>query len=166
MHRTTRTAIALLLGGSLLLTACGSDDPEPADGTTPTTEATTEAATDPTIVAEDFAFDGPDTWAAGPQSVTLENDGEEDHEMVLVGLDEGYTIDDVLTEIQENPEGDPPPWVQIVGGTFAKPGTTSEQPLKADLQPGTYTLVCFVPSKANDGQPHAALGMVKEITVA
>ena len=34
----------------------------------------------------------------------------------------------------------------------------------ADLKPGKYVLLCFIPD-ARDGRPHSAHGMAKEITV-
>jgi hypothetical protein len=34
----------------------------------------------------------------------------------------------------------------------------------ADLQPGKYVLLCFIPD-VRDGRPHSSHGMAKELTV-
>jgi plastocyanin len=50
------------------------------------------------------------------------------------------------------------------GTGMAAPGGADEEVVTFDLQPGTYGLVCFVPSA--DGTPHAMLGMATQITVS
>lgn len=52
---------------------------------------------------------------------------------------------------------------EFAGATYLSPGligyTTQE------FEPGTYVIVCFIPSPEHDMQPHLALGMIREITV-
>lgn len=158
-----RSAVAVVtLVALLALGACGSDA-----NTTESTGAGSEeeptVSTDLTVTAVEYEFQGPDTLPAGSSTITFENGGEEQHELQLALLDEGKTIEDVqaLFEQEGGPEG-PPKWATIVGGTGAKPGKSST--LDVDLESGTYVMVCTVP--AEDGTPHAALGMVKEVTVA
>jgi hypothetical protein len=89
------------------------------------------------------------------------------HWLALFPVEEGRGPEDVLEYIEENPEldGPPPPWVIGEGtGTFAKPGKTAD-PVSTKLEPGTYLAVCFVSTKQSEGTPHAALGMISEITV-
>jgi len=169
VSKMLRRIAAVALAGSFVfaLAACGGGDDDATDAAGDTESPATEApATNPTVVATEYEFDTPDTWASGPQTIAFENDGEEEHEMVLIALDEGKTFDDVLAVLEEDPNAKPPPWVSIVGGNGAGPGQTAKKPTTADLEAGTYVLACFVTSKENDNQPHAALGMVKEITVA
>ncbi|MEX2274058.1 MAG: hypothetical protein WEA10_00620 [Actinomycetota bacterium] len=169
MSKMFRKIGAVALAGSFVfaLAACGDGNDEPAADDASAESPMTEApATDPTVVAHDFEFETPDTWAAGEQTIAFENEGEEPHEMVLIALDEGKTFEDVMAVIEEDPNAKPPSWVTIIGGNGAGPGQTAKKPTTADLEAGTYVLACFVTSKANDDQPHAALGMVKEITVA
>ena len=176
MRLARSSAIALGLVAALGLTACGDDgtdpetDPAASESTAPSTtpSASDDAMSDDaTFTATEYGFDGPDTLPAGKVTITLVNEGEEPHEMALFPVEEGRGPDDVLEYIEENPEldGPPPPWVIGEGtGTFAKPGKTAK-PVSAKLEPGTYLAVCFVSTKQSDGTPHAALGMISEITV-
>lgn len=87
---------------------------------------------------------------------SLVNDGQYPHEFAVVVLPEGVTVDDVLTDpalIEQ---------VQFIGGAFAEPGGTGSMALQ-DLEPGTYTAVCFV--DVPEGVPHFVRGMVTEFTV-
>ena len=36
---------------------------------------------------------------------------------------------------------------------------------EADMAPGNYGLICFIPSVANGGAPHLMLGMTRQLTV-
>ena len=174
MRLARSSAIALGLVAALGLTACGDDgtdpetDPAASGSTTPSASASDDAMSgDVTFTATEYGFDGPDTLPAGKVTITLVNEGEEPHEMALFPVEEGRGPEDVLEFIEENPElnGPPPPWVIGEGtGTFAKPGKTAD-PVSAKLEPGTYLAVCFVSTKQSDGTPHAALGMISEITV-
>jgi hypothetical protein len=175
MRLARSSAIALSLVATLGLTACGDDgsdgetDPAASASTAPPTASPSDDAMsgDATFTAIEYGFDGPDTLPAGKVTITLVNEGEEPHEMALFPVEEGRGPEDVLEYIEENPEldGPPPPWVIGEGtGTFAKPGKTAK-PVSAKLEPGTYLAVCFVSTKQSDGTPHAALGMISEITV-
>jgi hypothetical protein len=176
MRLARSSAIVLGLVAALGLTACGDDgtDPEtdPAASGSSTGSTTPSASDDAmsgdaTFTATEYGFDGPDTLPAGKVTITLVNEGEEPHEMALFPVEEGRGPEDVLEYIEENPEldGPPPPWVIGEGtGTFAKPGKTAK-PVSAKLEPGTYLAVCFVSTKQSDDTPHAALGMISEITV-
>ena len=46
---------------------------------------------------------------------------------------------------------------------MAAPGGDDEEVITFDLEPGTYALLCFIPSA--DGTPHTALGMHAELIV-
>jgi uncharacterized cupredoxin-like copper-binding protein len=84
------------------------------------------------------------------------NDGSYPHEIVVVRLPEGTTAEQVLAG------GVPEDEIEFVGQTTIAPGETDELVL-ADLQPGSYTLLCFVDEP--DGVPHAARGMVARVTI-
>jgi uncharacterized cupredoxin-like copper-binding protein len=167
-----RTA-ALLVALMLVLAACGSES----DGETPAasddaTEEAEEAEETPTpedtgppvYVAEEFSFDGPDTIPAGETTIGLKNAGKQPHELILIELLRGKTLDDVMKVLKEDPEGPPPPWVRLIrkARAFAKPGKSDE--FTTELTAGSYLMLCFVPDKKSK-QPHAALGMVKPVTV-
>lgn len=116
-----------------------------------------------TITARDFAFDAPDTLAAGPTVIRLVNQGPEMHHVALARLDEGKNLQDVMDALAAGPSGPPPAWLVEVGGPNA-PGTVGgESRATLDLAPGTYALLCWIPSP--DGTPHVMKGMAKQVVV-
>ncbi len=145
-----RHAPLLLLG--LLAAACAKDAP-PVD--------TSAAPQQVTITATDFAYSLPPTTIhAGLTTVTLVNQGAEIHHVTLVRLTDGKTVEDLMTALQS--EGPPPAWSIAMGGpNAAPPGGEANATLVLD--PGTYALVCFIPSP--DGVPHMAKGMVMGLEV-
>jgi hypothetical protein len=145
------------------LAGCGGGEeetggPAPATGPTGATAATGEA----TVVAVEYDFQLPGAFQPGMTEFVLENQGEEPHELALMRLEEGRTLEDVEALIEEGVPEEPPPWITPVGGTFARPGRASD-PFQANLEQGTYLVACFVTDE--DGVPHAALGMLETIEV-
>lgn len=118
----------------------------------------------------DFAFVDMPPIDSGEVVLEVTNSGEEPHEMVVLRL-EGVSLDQVLPMLAGPPpseeEGAPPPGpppFRFMGGVQAlMPGQRAWVTL--DLPPGDYALACFIPSPANEGQPHVALGMVRPFTV-
>lgn len=84
------------------------------------------------------------------------NAGAEPHEIAVLRFPEGLTIEQVMADesLQEQ--------VEFIGAVFLEPGQQGDLAL-VGLEPGVYTLVCFV--EAPDGTPHVALGMVTTIEV-
>lgn len=142
-----------LLAMTLLLGACG-----PA-----THSQAAPAAQIPqiTIKANDFSFDAPAQIEAGLVKVNLVNDGQEPHHAQIVRLNEGVTLEQFQTALQQGPEAALPLAVAAGGPGIIDPGLSSQVIL--DLSPGQYLLLCFVPG--HDGLPHLAKGMVKPIEV-
>lgn len=113
-----------------------------------------------TVTARDFAFAAPATIPAGLTTVRLVNEGKEMHHVQLVRLDEGHTVEEMMRAAGEH--GPIPAWVHFLGGpNVPAPGGSTEATMQ--LQPGTYAIVCFIPS--GDGVPHLMKGMVKPLTV-
>jgi hypothetical protein len=94
---------------------------------------------------------------AGDIAFNLTNTGEYPHEMVAVMLPEGITIEDVFAD--ESLFGQ----VQFMGFTFAEPGQVANPLVLVDVQPGIYTMVCFV--DVPEGVPHVMRGMIIEFEV-
>jgi hypothetical protein len=116
------------------------------------------------VVARDYAFDlAADTVPAGRTLVRLKNAGTELHHVILLKLDGGRHVNDLFEAMKAGgPAAKPPAWVHEVGGPNAPaPGGISEGAVT--LEPGTYAMLCFIPSK--DGTPHVMKGMAKELTV-
>ncbi|MCC6227022.1 MAG: hypothetical protein IT195_11535 [Microthrixaceae bacterium] len=164
------SALAVTLTTGLV--GCGDDDStetaatdtSAVSGSVGSTTTTTSAAT-PTKVPvglADYSFDIPATLTAGPTEFVATNSGSEEHHMTLVKLKDGQTLGDVIAVLS----GDVAKGLEenqlVPGPQGVAPGGT--QSIVLDLEAGGYVALCAIPSP--DGLPHAAKGMVKEITVA
>lgn len=115
-------------------------------------------AADVEVQLVDYAFDLPER-ISGDATLMIDNASKaEPHEMVIVGLDDGDTIDDVLHALQD---GKPLPGTAVGGVQALPPG--QRQLLQLDLEPGRYAVLCAVPSPG--GTPHFDSGMIDEVTV-
>jgi len=115
-----------------------------------------------TVTTTDFAFQAPDTIAAGRTTFHLVNKGPEFHHVWLIKLEQGKTLKDLM-EAAKTP-GPLPKWAVDVGGPNS-PMPGGEAWATLDLEAGRYVMACVIPSM-KDGQPHYMKGMVKEVTVA
>jgi hypothetical protein len=80
-----------------------------------------------------------------------ENEGEEEHEMLVVRLGEGTRTDDLLT----TPGPGLPEGIDFAGQVTIPAGESADLVL-VDLEPGAYGIVCLLPDA--EGIPHLALG--------
>ncbi len=121
-------------------------------------------AADVTVDLVDFNFAIPAEIGAGPKVWQISNKGQQWHEMAIVKLSEGATIDDVMAMLQseEEPSG-PPPFEDVAFWSPNSPGETGY--VTWDLPAGEYTVICFLPDLAGDFSSHAAHGMVANLTV-
>jgi hypothetical protein len=146
------------LGGTGETAPSGVSDGSGASGETGATANTVDV----TAVEYEFRLDG--DVPAGNDGFVLTNDGEEPHELIVLQLEDGKTLQDVKDLVANGAPKQPPSWVTPVTRTFAKPGRTSD-PVIAQVESGqTYVIACFVTTKK--GVPHAALGMLDELHVA
>lgn len=126
------------------------------------TEAASEASApeaDLTVDMLEFAFTIPDEVPAGEQTWEVENVGQQLHHLVLMKLQEGKTMDDVMSFLQSEqgaPPADEAGYVNVLS-----PGQRNF--VTFDLEPGTYVAMCFI-TDAETGQPHVARGMIKAFT--
>ncbi len=114
------------------------------------------------VEAAEYSFKTLGSIPAGATTVQLKNLGKEDHEAQFVRLNDGVTVDQFLTAIQQAGQGEPPPIFTYEGGP-AQIVANKTAEVMLNFQPGQYVLLCFV--SAPDGQPHAAKGMLLPITV-
>ncbi|RPI29759.1 MAG: hypothetical protein EHM70_15425 [Chloroflexota bacterium] len=121
-------------------------------------------AADVDVDLVDFSFIMPTELSAGEQVWKVTNSGEQWHEIGIVSLNEGVTLDDILAmmQSQEPPQG-PPPFEEIAFFGPITPGETAW--VSMNLEPGTYTVLCFIPDSEGDGAPHFTHGMVQTIEV-
>ena len=146
----------------LALASCRSDRPATDAAETPDAQpaSAATAANTVTIVTTDFAFQSPAELPAGLTTFRLVNQGPSLHHVQLIRLEEGKTMDDFAAALKAG--GPPPRWMVMAGGPNPpEMGDTASTTLT--LQPGTYAMVCFVPTP--DGVPHLAKGMVRPLTV-
>jgi len=106
-----------------------------------------------------FGFDKPLT--AGHHVVQVTVAPGQPHEIVVVRLAPGKTIED-FAKWGEKPSGPPP--AELVGGLAPMLGESPAQ-FSLDLTPGNYGVICFVPD-GKDGKPHFLHGMSHEFKVA
>ena len=158
--------LLLVLAGSLV--ACGKDDVRPSQsGEVITTTTTSETATTvppqkAALTATEYSYAGTGlTFTPGDVSVTLTNNGKEEHQATIVRFKDGKTLAD-LADVAAKTPGALDTVIDVFGGPNAvAPGAsvTATQTLGA----GDYFFMCFIP--AADGQPHAAKGMVTPFKV-
>ena len=110
----------------------------------------------------DFVTDG---LQVGTNRFLLRNTGEELHHTLVVPINEGATFDQFKEYItsEEANSGPPPADFEKLQAT-AVLDAGREQVGELTLEPGRYALVCFLTNRAG-GPPHAALGMVSELTI-
>lgn len=122
--------------------------------------------TDAEVGLVDYAFDLPEQLA-GDEVLAVSNESEsEPHELNILRLAPDATVDDILGMFEgEGPPEGPPPFTSVGGLNAIIPG--AESALALDLEPGEYVFLCLIPSFAprNAGTPHAALGMIQEVTI-
>jgi uncharacterized cupredoxin-like copper-binding protein len=158
-----RLPALLLLAGAVA--ACRTDRPSPdTDAAVPSSSASAApaatAASPITVTATDFKLDMPATVPAGAVSLRLVNSGKEFHQAQIVRLDQGKTVADLEAAMKH--EGPPPPWLRFVGGPNGI-GPGQEATSIAALAPGTYALICLIPSP--DGVSHLMKGMIQPFEV-
>ena len=154
----------------------GGEDAEGENTDAPAEEPSADATPVEVGVVEGdgtYGFSGGDELGEqGEYALTLNNTGEEAHMVFITRLDDSETrsVEEILALPEEEQE-------EIdstdIAEAFACPGETSEAVAVNVDEPGRYVLLCFFPvgSTADapelpDGPPHAARGMVKEITVS
>lgn len=112
------------------------------------------------VTAADYAFQAPDTIAAGLTEFRLHNLGPSLHHLTLLHLEDGKTLGDLVKAM--GPNVPMPAWATFAGGPNASvPGGWSSATVA--LVPGRYVMLCVIPDSAN--VPHFAHGMMKEFVV-
>ena len=133
---------------------CGTGDDGP-DQDPSVTEVDPDA-TRVDVTTADYSFDFEVPSEAGRYSFVSTNGGDEGHVMILVKMEDGATIDQVLES--EGEEGA----AEVFESDFATPG--ADLVVTADLTSGDWALLCPVPDA--EGTPHFAHGMIHEFTIA
>jgi len=122
------------------------------------------------VTTSEYSFEGlPSTLPAGVTSFEVTNDGSELHEMALLRKNDGVSqsFEEILAMPQEQA-------LELVTqlGQAGPIASGEDDSLTADLTPGDYLALCFVPTGTmtvdapGQGPPHFLQGMVSEFTVA
>jgi hypothetical protein len=181
-----RFIVGLAVAVIMVAGACSKDTATPAASPASQESAAMSTETPATgaaaYTATEYSFDGPDTLPAGTSDITVENVGAGDHEMIIIRLDkhQDWTEDQVVEYVKNDPTSQPK-WAVPVGSLLTAKGPpiiapgesapvvfmdfSSGEPTAIEngsLEAGTYMFMCFLGSK---DQPHAAMGMVKKVTV-
>ncbi len=163
-----------LPAGNYLLISIEGDEEEVPDvmkgmsATLTVTESVAAAAAPPAADMKmemvDFSFVVDGTPKAGPQIIEVMNTGMEPHEIALLSLTDGATVQDAIEFMMAGEEAQGPPSFDFYGGTGPQSaGVTAWY--ETDFAPGEYGLICFISSAANEGAPHFMLGMTAQMSV-
>ena len=116
-----------------------------------------------TVRLADYSFDTSRPLTPGRHTILVENTAAQPHELVLLRLAPGKTVDDFGKWATTGGMKGPPPAMPLGGIGVIDAG--GQGVFTADLTPGDYGLICFVPD-AKDGKLHLMHGMVKQIKVS
>ena len=106
----------------------------------------------------DYEFILSETSApAGDIAFNVTNTGAYPHEIVFLQFPEGVTVEDVFADESLFEQ------VQFFRFTYADPGAEAPPLVLVDMEPGVYTLICFIDEP--EGIPHVARGMIAEFEV-
>lgn len=151
--------IRAALLAAVVLAACSKPDKNPDTAAAPPAPPAPNVVT---FTAADFSYTGPDTIPAGVTTLRLVNNGQQPHHLSLVKLNEGKTVQDLMTAMAA-PNAVWPAWAVAMGGpNAAEPGNTVAATLP--MESGSYVMLCFIPG--SDGVPHMVKGMSRNLTVA
>jgi hypothetical protein len=116
-----------------------------------------------TVTMLDYSFKLSRPLAAGHHTILVENAGPQPHEFVLLRLAPGKTVQDFGTWATTGRMKGPPPAMPLGGIAVLEKGGSGQ--FSAELTPGEYGLICFVPD-AKDGKPHLVHGMESQFKVS
>jgi uncharacterized cupredoxin-like copper-binding protein len=123
-----------------------------------------EPTADLTMDLIDYGFViTPEPIGPGFHTIRVVNKGPQPHEVVLVRLEPGKTMDDITAWVEAG-NRTLKPVAELMGGVVTL-DKGEHAFFSADFIPGEYVLLCFVPD-AKDGKEHIEHGMVKRFTVS
>ncbi len=166
VHPNGRNRVVLtLLEGMNLVAAQAGGEPKMMQVMAATGPAAPEPTSNLSASLRDYAISLPSEIQTGKQTWKITNQGPQTHELLYARIAPGKTFEDVVAAVQaEGPPSGPPPIEEATFGGLGPMSPTLNAWIEADLQPGNYVAVCFLPDQAT-GKPHAALGMITPFRV-
>ncbi len=156
MKLRVAAAVTAVAVSGLGLVACGDDS---ASSSEPT--QLTVTASEPS--EGKYAFDVPDEVEGGTVQLTFKNDGAQAHELEILRVGDGITVDQVQKELLDQEDAPIPDYlISAPGGSGGTaPGATNVSTIS--LEKGTYVYFCTF--SQDDEPPHYQNGMLGEFTV-
>jgi uncharacterized cupredoxin-like copper-binding protein len=129
---------------------------------TPSPNAGKGKATESTITVtmNEYAFALDKPLTAGKHTILVNNTGKEPHELSIIRMDPGKTLEDLGAWMQSM-QG-PPPGAPLGGASPIAAGKTMQ--FDVDVQTGSYLLICFLPDSTG-ARLHFQNGMVQTFEV-
>lgn len=126
-----------------------------------TAGAPIEPAPDIVIRESDYDLEMSGIPGRGTHIVRVENDGPQEHDVEVLRILPGKTLDQVRDWFDNPAKGTPA--AEAIGGTS---GITrwAHSEFSVTLAPGTYLFLCWVPDA--EGKPHFRHGMIRQFTVS
>jgi hypothetical protein len=115
---------------------------------------------DISVTLNDYMFVESKPLSSGTHTFAVSNNAAQMHELEILKLAPGKTPKDV-GDWMAKPVGPPP--ANLVGG-MAPMAPGGPAYFTADLTPGNYLVICFVPDM-KDGKPHFEHGMMQPLTI-
>jgi hypothetical protein len=169
----TRRSLLPIVSAALIATAIAA--PAFAQDATPSGEPPAGPAI--TVVGGEYYFGGLPTTVPAGTILSLDNQGQELHELIVARKNDGVTQS--WEELLQLSDEEAFQYVTIVGGMplFAAPGALAEGTLVIPSE-GEYIALCFIPQGTTEmpaddadpsmipsGPPHFVLGMIQTFTV-
>lgn len=129
---------------------------------TPAERAELAPRADVTVTMRNYEFELSTPLRAGRRVLRLENEGPQEHHILLQRLAPGKSKADVEQWIARGRTGERPVFPVRFGTSRQSPGETLYVTL--DVEPGGYIFICRIPD-ATDGRPHVDHGMRTEFRV-
>lgn len=169
MPGSTQSATYNLVAGNYVLLNVAGEEPQittfVVEGEAADIDFEPEA--DLTVSLVDFAFALPVELPAGEQTWLIENLGEQWHELIVIPVPDGTTLEDamsLLMAVEGEAEGDGS--MPEFAAVWSPMSAGEKAWFQVDLAPGTYLVSCFIEDANSDEHAiHAALGMVQIVTV-
>jgi hypothetical protein len=126
-----------------------------------TTVDTSEPVINVDVKMNEYAFSMPEAIQSGPQLWKFFNQGQFPHNVGIVQLSDGMSLDDVIAWMGE--QSGPPPFEVHAFWNVMSPAATSR--VLIDLTPGEYLALDFLPDFASQGKTNVEQGMAQPFTV-